>query len=264
MPYVTSPDGVHLSYEIAGSGPWLLLHLGAGCDADLWRAAGYVDELAMSYRCILFDHRGHGASGRPQGAESHRLPLYVDDVLAVLDELHVASCAFWGYSRGIDTGLLLAAKHRARVWALVGSGTVAGGMSAERAAELAAEFGQHGWEKLLERFDAEETDPIPIWMKERIRATDVDQFVDFCKAIAIGGWDAQAELPHVQAPTLFLTGEREDPQDMMARLVARMPNGRRVRLRDLGHVNAFLRSDLVLSAVRLCLDENAPSYGASL
>jgi pimeloyl-ACP methyl ester carboxylesterase len=191
------------------------------------------------------------------------LRLYAADVLAVLDELHVASCAFWGYSRGIDTGLLLAAEHRERIWALVGNGTVAGGMSAERAAELAAEFGLHRWEKLLERFDAQEPDPVPVWMKERIRATDVDQFVDFCKAIALDGWDAQAQLPHVQAPTLFLIGEREDPQDMMARLVARMPDGRRVRLRGLGHINAFLRSDLVLPAVRLCLDEHAPAYRAS-
>jgi pimeloyl-ACP methyl ester carboxylesterase len=191
------------------------------------------------------------------------LRLYVADVRTVLDELHVASCAFWGYSGGIDTGLLLASEHRERVWALVGSGTVAGEMSAESAAELAAEFGQHGWEKLLERFDAQEPDPIPVWMKERIRATDVDQFVDFCKAIALDGWDARAQLPRVQAPTLFLTGEREDSQDVMVRLVAGMSDGRRVRLRGLGHINAFLRTDLVLPAVRLCLDEHAPAYRAS-
>jgi hypothetical protein len=34
VPTFTAPDGVRLHYQIEGEGPALVLHLGAGCDAD--------------------------------------------------------------------------------------------------------------------------------------------------------------------------------------------------------------------------------------
>src|ERR1700694_3648083 len=73
MSFVTAPDGVRLHYELEGEGPPLLLHLGAGCDSDLWRAAGYIEPLAKKFQCILLDHRGQGASNRPREARKpHR------------------------------------------------------------------------------------------------------------------------------------------------------------------------------------------------
>jgi pimeloyl-ACP methyl ester carboxylesterase len=260
MPFATAPDGVRLHYSVEGDGPALLLHLGAGCDSELWCAAGYVTPLADSFRCILFDHRGHGMSDRPRGADAHRVERYVADVVALLDALGVEACAFWGYSRGIDPGLMLAIEHPQRVWAVVGSGTVAGPMSPERAAELGAEFSEHGWERLLERFDEQERDPVPPWIKQRIRRTDVGQFVDFLAAVAQEGWDARAALPRVGASTLFLTGELEDPADQAARDAAAMPRARRIRLEGLGHINAFLRGDLVLPHVTAFLGEQSVRY----
>jgi hypothetical protein len=38
----------------------------------------------------------------------------------------------------------------------------------------------------------------------------------------------------VTAPTLFLTGKLEDPEDATARSASRMPNGSRIRLPGLG------------------------------
>ena len=46
MPFVSAPDGIRLHYDLEGDGPPLLLHLGSGCDSDLWRAAGYVEPLS--------------------------------------------------------------------------------------------------------------------------------------------------------------------------------------------------------------------------
>jgi len=48
-------DGVRLHYEVEGDGPPVLLHLGAGCDAYLWRAAGYVGALSAqrSSSCLI-------------------------------------------------------------------------------------------------------------------------------------------------------------------------------------------------------------------
>jgi pimeloyl-ACP methyl ester carboxylesterase len=260
MPFVTSPDGVRLKFELKGEGPPLLLHLGAGGDSGLWRAAGYVDPLSKSYRCILFDHRGHGESDHPRGIEAHHIDRYVADVVALLDHLRIETSAFWGYSAGIDVGLKLADDHPARVWALLGSGGMSQGSPEEYAKGVARrvpEFQEHGWEKLVARFDDQERDPVPEWMKERIRATDIGQFIDYLQAGTDWGWDDWEALPRVTAPTLFLTGELEDPDDATAGAAARMPNGSRVRLAGLGHINAFLRSDLALPHAMEFLGRNA-------
>jgi pimeloyl-ACP methyl ester carboxylesterase len=81
MTFLAAPDGTRLHYEIEGEGPPLVLHLGAGGDSELWRAAGYLEPLAKSHRCILFDHRGHGRSDRPRGAEANHVNRYVADVV---------------------------------------------------------------------------------------------------------------------------------------------------------------------------------------
>lgn len=259
MPFLISPDGIRLKYEIQGEGPPLLLHLGAGCDSQLWRAAGYLEPLSNSYRCILFDHRGHGESDRPRGAEAHHLDRYTADVLALLDELEIEKCAFWGYSAGIDVGLKLADDHSVRIRALVGSGGL-GETTPEALAEMVArrvsEFREHGWKKLIDRFDVNEREPVPEWMKERIRATDIEQFIGYLESTRNWTWNDWEALPRVAAPTLILTGELEDPEDETQVAVARMPNARRVRLAGLGHINAFLSSALVLPHVTEFLAHN--------
>ncbi len=162
---MTSPDGVRLKYELDGDGPALLLHLGAGCDSELWRAAGYVERLSTSYRCILFDHRGHGESGNPRGVEAHHINRYVDDAVALLDHLRIERCAFWGYSAGIDTGIKVAEEHPGRIWALVCSGGLGRPSAPEDFAKGVAlrvsELQEHGWEKMLARFDIQEQNLSP-------------------------------------------------------------------------------------------------------
>ena len=262
MPFLISPDGVRLRYELDGDGPPLLLHLGTGCDSELWRAAGYVEPLSTSYRCILFDHRGHGESDTPRGVEANHIDRYAADVVALLDHLKIESCAFWGYSAGIDTGLKVADDHPERIWALVCSGSFGKPSSPEDYAKgvalRVAELQEHGWEKMLGRFDIQEQKPVPEWMKERIRATDIQQFIDYLQAGTDWGWDDWEALSRVAAPTLFLTGELEDPKDGTAEAVARMPNGTRIRLAGLGHINAFLGSGQVLPQVEDFLARCAP------
>lgn len=114
MAFVTSSDGVRLAYEVEGDGPALVLHLGAGCDSGLWRAAGYLDPLAASYSCILFDHRGHGESDKPRGPGAYHIDRLVSDVVELLDHLELESVAFWGYSAGVSPGIKLAEEQPGR------------------------------------------------------------------------------------------------------------------------------------------------------
>jgi len=262
MSFVAAPDGTRLHYEIEGDGPPLILHLGAGCDSGLWRAAGYLEELANSHRCILFDHRGHGRSDRPRGAQANHINRYVADVVALLDHLGLERASFWGYSAGISVGLKVAEDNPTRISALIGSGGL-GRATPDQLREILArrvpELREHGWDKMLARFDDQEPEPVPEWMKEQIRATDVQQFVDWFLALPNWDWDEWDALPNIVAPTLFLTGELEDPDDETAKAAALMPNGTRFRIPGQGHINAFLQSRHVLPQVTAFLAEYASS-----
>lgn len=262
MSFLTGPDGARLHYEIEGDGPPIILHLGAGCDSELWRAAGYLEALATSHRCILFDHRGHGSSDKPRGAEANHINRYVADVVALLDHLSLERATFWGYSAGISVGLKVAEENPTRISALIGSGGL-GRATPDQLREIVArrvpELREYGWEKMLGRFDDRESEPVPEWMKERIRATDVQQFVDFFLAMPNWNWDEWDALPHIVAPALFLTGELEDPDDETSEAAALMRKGARFRIPGQGHINAFLRSDVVLPQAKAFLAEYASS-----
>jgi len=262
VPYVESSDAVRLTFQVEGQGPPLLLHLGAGCDSGLWRAAGYVESLSRQYTCILFDHRGHGESGKPHGAAAYHIDRLTADVVELLDHLDLGPVAVWGYSAGISPVVRLAELHPDRVWAIVASGAVAPPDPPDELAawsvEAAASFRQYGWEKLIVKYEKQEPDPVPTWMTDRIRATDIEQWVYMIESIPQWHWDEWYVLPELETPTLFLTGELEDRDDNVGQIVARMHHGELCRLTGVGHINAFLASDQVLPRVEGFLAEHVP------
>jgi pimeloyl-ACP methyl ester carboxylesterase len=148
------------------------------------------------------------------------------------------------------------------VWALVGSGAVgAPGTPEELAAwtnKAAAEFRQHGWENLIKGFEAQEPEPVPEWMIDRIRATDVEQWVNFVESLVDWNWDEWDVLPHLQTPTLFLTGELEDRDREVADMVSLMPRAEVLYLPGMGHLNAFLATTAVLPRVTEFLARSKP------
>jgi pimeloyl-ACP methyl ester carboxylesterase len=115
---VVEHDGARLAWASVGSGePVLLLHGGAG-NFEHW--ALQVPALAARYRVILLDSRGHGRSTRDEAPFSyHRL---AEDVVAVLDALHLDAVHLVGWSDGGIIGLDLALNHPGRLRRLVVSG----------------------------------------------------------------------------------------------------------------------------------------------
>ena len=262
MATFTTSDGVRLAFAVEGSGPGVLFHLGAGCDAGLWREAGYLEKLATRYTCLLFDHRGHGGSDIPRGPAAYELDRMTSDVIEFLDFAGLESVAFWGYSAGVSVGVRLAERSPARVWALVANGSVSPPEPVDELAEWveadAQEYREYGWEKLIELFEEQEREPIPQWMKERMRATDVEQWVNTFETYPFRQWSAWTALPTLAVPTLFVTGELEDPSDRVGGLVAQMLMGERQRIAGKGHLNVFLASATVLRFVAPFLQKHTP------
>jgi pimeloyl-ACP methyl ester carboxylesterase len=210
------------------------------------------ERLSPSYRCILFDHRGHGESDHPSSAEANHIERYAADVLALLDHLGVESAAFWGYSNGIAVGLRVADGHPSRLDCLIGSGRLSKTTReqlADAVPRTVTDYREHGWETLIAGFVAEEGE-LPPWMEKRIRATDLGPVIGWTEARLNWGWSVWDALPRVTAPTLFLVGELEDPQDTMAKAAALMPHGERVRVPGRGHINGFLDVDFVLPRIQ--------------
>jgi pimeloyl-ACP methyl ester carboxylesterase len=111
-------NGVKLYYETYGQGePLMLLH-GNGESINSFRYQ--VAELARHYQVIAVDTRDHGQSAATKGVLTY--DIFAQDVLALLDALHLPAAHVLGWSDGGNTGLSLALHHPARVKSLITMG----------------------------------------------------------------------------------------------------------------------------------------------
>ena len=255
MPTVVS-SGVQIHYEVEGDGPPLILHTGGGGDLRMWRLAGYTEGLS-GHRLILMDHRGRGRSDHPTQIADHDIDRYVEDVLAVADDSGSERFSFFGYSAGAAVGYRLAAKHPERVLSLIGLGAVGSPGEEDNGADTAARIRREGSEALV-RWLREDEPECPEWFADQMRSTDPEMLALTLEAWASWGgpW---AEFANIEVPTLLVVGQLEEGDDETAGVNAKtaaleMRDGRAEVLPGVGHVMAFVRSELVLPAVRRFLD----------
>lgn len=197
-------DGVRIYYETFGSGaPVLVLHGGGG---SLENMAYQIRALAPTHWVIAPDSRAQGRSTDSDTPLSYA--LMAEDMLKLLDELHVVRTDIVGWSDGGIIALHLAIKHPERVGRIVVIGanydaaglivpTVAGGPIA----------------------------PAPRWYR-RIAPDPSYWPVLFRKLVALWATEPHytlAELASIRAPTLIIAGEfdiaRREHTDQMARAI---------------------------------------------
>jgi pimeloyl-ACP methyl ester carboxylesterase len=108
-----------LAYEVDGHGPHVvvLVH-GLLMDSRLYRGLAR-DLAARGLRVVLVDLLGHGRSDKPRHAAEYRMDVYAEQVVAVLDHLGLDRAVLGGMSVGANVSLMVAARHPARVRALV-------------------------------------------------------------------------------------------------------------------------------------------------
>ena len=104
MSAATSADGTVISYDLIGSGPPVILVVGAFND----RSAGapLAAELADTFTVVNYDRRGRGASTDTQPYEVDR---ELDDLAALIGAVGGAEAVF-GYSSGAVLALRAAAR----------------------------------------------------------------------------------------------------------------------------------------------------------
>jgi pimeloyl-ACP methyl ester carboxylesterase len=112
---------------------------------------------------------------------------------------------------------------------------------------LAAEVRAAGMRAAMEKIEAEEPEQAPGWLMDNLAETQPEMFALVLEAWATGPavW---ADFPHVQAPSLVICGEHEEPSATQnAQLAAAaLPQGASVVLPGLWHLQAFWRTDQTL------------------
>jgi pimeloyl-ACP methyl ester carboxylesterase len=139
-------DGIVTRYEVAGSGPPLLMFSPGGFNASLdswethglYQRTGMLARLRERFTCITFDKRESGRSGGR--VERVRWADYVNQGVGLLDHLGYSRVHVMGACVGCSIATLLATTHRERVAGMV-LYSPAGGPTYRR--KQHARFGAH-------------------------------------------------------------------------------------------------------------------------
>ena len=104
MPRIAA-NGADLYYEVRGTGPAVLLIMGATGDGGHFDQL--ADLLADEFTVITYDRRGNGRSPAPAGWTTTSPEEQADDAAALLEALRVGPAAVFGTSSGGNFALYL-------------------------------------------------------------------------------------------------------------------------------------------------------------
>jgi len=142
-------DGVGVHYDVAGTGPAVLLSHGFGASSEMFQPN--VAALATDHTVITWDQRGHGRSDAPADPAAYSPALAVADMAAILDAVGAERAVIGGHSLGGYLSLAFHLAHPERTAALLLIDTGPGYRSDEGRAKwngmaegLAAELDERG------------------------------------------------------------------------------------------------------------------------
>jgi non-heme chloroperoxidase len=110
MPFIDTNDGTKIYHEDRGEGePVLFIH-GWTLGADVWerQTTGLASE---GLRCVAYDRRGSGQSGRPLGGYDY--DTLTDDLAALMERLDLRGVTLVGHSMGGGEVARYVARHGA-------------------------------------------------------------------------------------------------------------------------------------------------------
>ena len=122
MPTFTS-NQASINYQTFGdhTKPALIFSNSLGTQFSMWQPQ--LDALKKDFYMICYDTRGHGQSSAPQGPYS--IELLGEDVIHLMDHLHIDKANFCGISMGGLTGQWLAINHPERFEHVIVANTAA-------------------------------------------------------------------------------------------------------------------------------------------
>ena len=121
---VRTPDGT-VAFRELGSGPALLLIMGAGASMDGWPPS-FVDALAARHEVVVFDNAGVGRTSAVSAPGSLSITAMTSQTSALISALALRRPAVLGWSMGGMIAQALAVSHPAQVSRLILAATAVG------------------------------------------------------------------------------------------------------------------------------------------
>lgn len=276
---LTSHDGTKLHVEELGQGPCLVFAHGFSLTQDAWHYQRR--DLPERYRCVFYDQRGHGRSGRPR-KHDYSLQALAGDLKAVLDWTGEDRVVVVAHSMGGIAALQFAEQYpselgdRVAGLVLVGStylDTVRGmtaavgawgsawaqrtlitgafrfmGQDPVRAQQLRRRGSDLGY--LGTRLFGFGSNPSPsqvAFIDQTLAGTDVEVWAKVFPSLV--DFDLSESLEAVSVPALIATGDKDrvTPPAAARYMADKIPGSRLLILEDAGHC-AFLEEHEVLDA----------------
>ncbi len=239
-------NGTAFYYEIAGAGsPLVLVHAGI-CDSRMWDAQFAF--FAQHYRVIRYDLRGYGQTAAMDGPFAHHHDLY-----SLLKHLGIARTHLLGCSMGGSACLDFALAYPDMVDRLILVGSAPGGYQTKRprpaqiaAVDAALERGDFATAAELETqiwVDGigRTPDQVAPAIRDLVRAMNMIALQN--EVLALGQPQpldppAAQRLAEVQAPTLLLVGDLDQPRtlDAIEFMAERLSNARKMVMTDTAHL----------------------------
>lgn len=252
--YVEVSQGGRVYYESVGQGePVLLLH-GHTLDMRMWEPQ--VEALKGQYRVICMDSRGYGhSSDQVPGVQF----THVDDVVTLLDSLHLDKVHICGLSQGSFIASEMVALHPERLLtALLASGNIRkrlGPSTPFDSAEIATRLEEiralrqqrvvqwkHDWIEKLIAGGGSQAKGIRESLTRQVMDWNGWQLLHQEMRLYYGyeAWDSlRARKPEV--PVLIVSGEMEHKGKNP--MLPFLPNGRQIIIPDCGHMSNMERPE---------------------
>ena len=207
---------IDIHFETHGSGTPLLLFSETACAGDIWNTF-QVPEFCRDHLVITHDYRGTGKSSRP--TEQYSCDDFVDDAVAILDQLNAGPAILLGHSMGGRVALLMALKYPERVKKIIAASVGPGVANAPPIPfKMCKEMVEWGYEKYVREHTLEVGWP-PEYIQRhpdrvehflRIRMNNLPSLDDYLRhVVARQACDISARLHEIQQPTLVLVGDKD-------------------------------------------------------
>jgi pimeloyl-ACP methyl ester carboxylesterase len=276
---VTSHDGTRLHVEELGTGPCIVFSHGFSLTQDAWHYQRR--DLPAEFRCVFFDQRGHGQSGRPADHD-FSLQALAGDLAAVLDWTGEERVVLVAHSMGGMAALKLAELEPERMGgqvaalALVDSTyadalkgmsaavTARGALTAQRTAikfafkffgqdpVRAAQLRRRGSDlgylgTRLFGFGSKPSPAQVAFIDRMLAGTDIEVWAKVFPSLI--DFDLSHVLAQLDLPVLIAVGDadRLTPPASARHMAAAIPGARLLILEDAGHL-AFLEEHEVFDA----------------
>jgi len=208
-------NGVKIHYVVMGKGEPVILVHGLYSSAKMnWEMPGTVAQLARHYQVIAFDNRGHGQSGKPEAVDQYGVQM-AEDVVRLMDYLHLPKAHLVGYSLGGMVTMKLLTLHPERV-----SSAVLGGMGWLKAGSPL----QHVW--------------------DGFKGRGISTLPAACLAGIAELAVTEAEVKAVRVPVTIIVGDRDPCRLMYVEPLRRVrPDWPEHAIADAGHLNCILKAE---------------------